>query len=341
VAPKKSKLGLILGGVGVLAALGVGVVVMTNKSPPANTGAVALKPAEPAAEIKPAETKPAETKPPETKPGEAAAATPPPTTPAPPVTAPPAVPGATAPTGAVAATSPVATPPNPGATAPAGSTGAVAAAPPAADSKPVVAEAKPVEAKPADTKPADEAKPAAEAKPEHVEKAEKVAKVDQAAEPVATTHESRHSRQAKADDPTKQATLSVASSPWAEVILDGRDLGPTPQLNLTVPAGKHTLNLVNKGMGIFRQVPLTLASGDNHKEIAKFEKGKVLFLVKPYANVTFAGKALGQTPLPPQEAYEGKYSADFTNPQTNHTVTKKFEVVAGQQTEVRVDMTKD
>jgi serine/threonine-protein kinase len=137
------------------------------------------------------------------------------------------------------------------------------------------------------------------------------------------------------------ATLTVASSPWAEVYFDGKDLGQTPVVKAEVTSGTHKLKLVNGQMGLAKESSITLAVGEAHKENVHFEKGKLSFVVKPWANVTMAGKSLGATPMPDQEVYEGSYQISFANPQLNKTATRTVQVKAGETTSVKVDLTKE
>jgi hypothetical protein len=63
--------------------------------------------------------------------------------------------------------------------------------------------------------------------------------------------------------PTKPAvvegsgTLVVASSPWCRVVVDGVDRGATP-LKLELPAGPHTLLLVNPEFNVKRAFPIVI-----------------------------------------------------------------------------------
>ncbi|MEQ9703424.1 MAG: PEGA domain-containing protein [Sandaracinaceae bacterium] len=45
-----------------------------------------------------------------------------------------------------------------------------------------------------------------------------------------------------------RATLTVNAAPWAEVVLDGRPLGNTPQRNVSIRAGRHTIVLRNPAL---------------------------------------------------------------------------------------------
>ncbi len=46
---------------------------------------------------------------------------------------------------------------------------------------------------------------------------------------------------------TAPGYLSINSSPWARVLVDGRAVGTTPQVRIRVTAGRHHLSLVREG----------------------------------------------------------------------------------------------
>jgi hypothetical protein len=135
------------------------------------------------------------------------------------------------------------------------------------------------------------------------------------------------------------ATLSISSDPPTEAFLDGADLGQTPVASRTVSAGKHTLRLANADLGISHVSHLALAPGESHDENVRLGKGKVVFIVKPWANITFAGQPLGQTPIPPHTAYEGTYDVVVDNPTLRKTIRQKVTVQSGQPTLLKIDLT--
>jgi hypothetical protein len=59
----------------------------------------------------------------------------------------------------------------------------------------------------------------------------------------------------------KLGTLRLNTRPWAQVIVDGRMVGNTPQPNLQLPAGKHKIQLVNPAMGLSKTVSVTIKAG--------------------------------------------------------------------------------
>jgi len=47
--------------------------------------------------------------------------------------------------------------------------------------------------------------------------------------------------------------LAVNSSPWGQVLVDGQLIGNTPQPNVTLPAGSHTVRIERDGFEPFEQ----------------------------------------------------------------------------------------
>jgi serine/threonine protein kinase len=72
--------------------------------------------------------------------------------------------------------------------------------------------------------------------------------------------------------PTKlegEGTLLVASSPWCRVIIDGTDRGTTP-LKVKLPAGPHTLLLVNPEFHINRSYSVTIQPNETLRKRLDF-----------------------------------------------------------------------
>ncbi|NIQ57618.1 MAG: PEGA domain-containing protein [Gammaproteobacteria bacterium] len=56
-------------------------------------------------------------------------------------------------------------------------------------------------------------------------------------------------------------TLRVNTRPWSQVYVDGRLIGNTPQMNISVPAGSHRLTLVNPDFNIRHNVTVNVGAG--------------------------------------------------------------------------------
>jgi serine/threonine-protein kinase len=57
-------------------------------------------------------------------------------------------------------------------------------------------------------------------------------------------------------------TLRVNTRPWSRVVVDGRLIGNTPQMNIPLPPGTHTINLVNPEFGISKSLTVQIKSGE-------------------------------------------------------------------------------
>jgi hypothetical protein len=60
---------------------------------------------------------------------------------------------------------------------------------------------------------------------------------------------------------SKFGTLRINSRPWAQVIVDGRLVGNTPQQSLLLSAGTHKVQLVNQQMGMSKTVHIPIPAG--------------------------------------------------------------------------------
>jgi eukaryotic-like serine/threonine-protein kinase len=58
--------------------------------------------------------------------------------------------------------------------------------------------------------------------------------------------------------PSGMGTLRVNTRPWSQVSIDGKLIGNTPQMNLQLPAGTHTVVLSNPGFGVTKSLVVTI-----------------------------------------------------------------------------------
>jgi len=62
-------------------------------------------------------------------------------------------------------------------------------------------------------------------------------------------------------------TLRVNTRPWSQVYVDGRLIGNTPQMNISVSAGSHRLTLVNPDFNIRHNVTVNVAAGATETKV--------------------------------------------------------------------------
>ena len=66
-----------------------------------------------------------------------------------------------------------------------------------------------------------------------------------------------------ASSATATGTLSLATTPWTHVTVGGRDLGTTPLIRVSLPAGTHRLHLTNPEQGIDETYSITIPPNGN------------------------------------------------------------------------------
>lgn len=104
--------------------------------------------------------------------------------------------------------------------------------------------------------------------------------------------------------PRGAGSVSLTCSPAADVFWKGDKIGRTP-LTHKFPAGRHKLVLRSGALKALKVVSIRVKAKKTTKESFRFTKGKLKFIIKPWANVTLNGKSIGQTPIPPPRVYEG------------------------------------
>jgi hypothetical protein len=77
-------------------------------------------------------------------------------------------------------------------------------------------------------------------------------------------------KEAKA--PAGEATLKINSIPPSTVVLDGKPLGATPQLNVTVSPGTHTILFVNAELSLKKTITVTVKAGEVKAAVAKLRE---------------------------------------------------------------------
>jgi serine/threonine-protein kinase len=66
-----------------------------------------------------------------------------------------------------------------------------------------------------------------------------------------------------------QASLDINSIPASSVLLDGKPIGNTPRMRVSVGAGNHTVTFVNSEQGLKKSVQVTVTAGESKKVIQR------------------------------------------------------------------------
>jgi serine/threonine-protein kinase len=66
-----------------------------------------------------------------------------------------------------------------------------------------------------------------------------------------------------------EAFLNINSLPASTVVLDGKPLGPTPRLKVSVPPGSHTVLFVNSELSLKKSITVDVKAGETKAAFAK------------------------------------------------------------------------
>jgi hypothetical protein len=69
-------------------------------------------------------------------------------------------------------------------------------------------------------------------------------------------------------------TLRISTRPWTNVSVGGRNIGSTPQMNVSLPPGRHTVRLTNPEFGIDETITITLEPGQTVTKILNLSAGE-------------------------------------------------------------------
>lgn len=134
-------------------------------------------------------------------------------------------------------------------------------------------------------------------------------------------------------------TLTVDTSPWTVVSVDGVPVGTTPLFRAELPAGAHTLTFENEARGIAVLDDIVIEEGRHHKLklllapddketvlaargddaadlvcIDDDDAGFVTIQTTPWSRVWIDGRLVGVTPLFQQKVRAGAHALRFKGP---------------------------
>ena len=66
-----------------------------------------------------------------------------------------------------------------------------------------------------------------------------------------------------------EAFLNINSLPASSVVLDGKPLGPTPRVHVSVPAGAHTITFINAEQSLKKTITVNVGAGETKAAFAK------------------------------------------------------------------------
>ena len=141
----------------------------------------------------------------------------------------------------------------------------------------------------------------------------------------------------KVSIPRGKAQLSIDSTPWAIVYVDGQHVGTTPVVGHAISAGPHKVRLVNNQIHSSRTIKIEAKPGGNIRKTVKFLKGTLSVNAKPWAHVNIHGKRIGTTPFEPLELFEGSYKVVLENPTLGRSLERQVKIKPGEKTVLTVN----
>ncbi|MGH9143343.1 MAG: PEGA domain-containing protein, partial [Vicinamibacterales bacterium] len=133
--------------------------------------------------------------------------------------------------------------------------------------------------------------------------------------------------------------VSIASPVVMQILEDDRRLGTTETARITMPAGRHTLKIVNTQLGYLRSQVVQVPAGGAANVAIDVPDGVVNLNALPWAEAWVDGRRVGETPLGNFRLPIGEHEVLFRHPQFGER-RQKFIVTVNQPTRLSVDLRK-
>jgi hypothetical protein len=133
--------------------------------------------------------------------------------------------------------------------------------------------------------------------------------------------------------------VSIASPVVMQILENDRRLGTSETDRIMMPAGRHTLKIVNTRLGYQRSEVVQVPAGGAANLKISVPDGVVNLNALPWAEAWVDGRRLGETPLGNLKLPIGEHEAVFRHPQFGER-RQTFVVTANEPTRVAVDLRK-
>ena len=109
-------------------------------------------------------------------------------------------------------------------------------------------------------------------------------------------------------------TIRIFSPIELKVLEGSKVLGSSPGAGITLPAGRHDIELVNVALGYRSRQVLEVEAGQTVSIHVTPPPGSVTIDASPWAEVSIDGQAIGRTPLGPLPLSAGEHLVTFQHP---------------------------
>lgn len=138
--------------------------------------------------------------------------------------------------------------------------------------------------------------------------------------------------------PPAEATLRVQTDGPASFTVDGRAQKPAADGALHLAPGRHTVVVSSPVLAYSRTLQVDLKPNEAALRAVHAGRGHLRVAVTPWAEVIIDGRAVGVTPLQPQELPEGTHHVSLKNPDLGVTVKRRVIVAPNKEAVLKVDL---
>lgn len=131
--------------------------------------------------------------------------------------------------------------------------------------------------------------------------------------------------------------LSITSPVALQLREEGKLIGTTEADRLMLPAGEHTLEIVNEALGYRTIRTVTIAPGKTTTSSIELPTGLLSVNAAPWAEVFIDGERIGETPIANLSRRIGEHRVTFRHPELGER-TETVVVSLRQPTRLGVDM---
>jgi hypothetical protein len=128
--------------------------------------------------------------------------------------------------------------------------------------------------------------------------------------------------------------LRVNTKPWTRIYVDGRYMGLTPEADIRLEAGRHTLRLVNPEYGISKTYRIAIDACASKTFVRKLTQegwghGTLRINTKPWTRIYVDGRYLGLTPEDDIRLEAGRHTLRLVNPEFGISKTYTISIIGG------------
>jgi hypothetical protein len=133
----------------------------------------------------------------------------------------------------------------------------------------------------------------------------------------------------------REGRIAVTAPLPVFIIEKGYQLGVSPGNGISLPAGRHDIELVNESIGYRETRPVDVIAGKTVSIVVNLPPGNVSFNAIPWAEVWADGQKIGETPVANLAMTAGPHEVSFRHPQLGE---RRLTVVVTVSGPLRVSM---